>query len=266
MRQRLEERPLLGLRRQREQLLELVDDQEQLTVLGNHAPQREVDAADAPELLGEAVGVADRNPRRLSASSLYGAPPGSMVATNQAVRAGGPSGAQPGEQAGSNGAGLAGAGRPDQQHQPTPQTVAGQAREYVVDERRATEVVLRVGLVERAQTLVRVARRGASAGSRAPSAASTCSVSSSTVQPVGRHEQCGQFRRDVASGQRLADQRRERAHVVLGRGRVRSAQPEVGEDRLAGGVVQHVVDRQPAVHEAERPPRRREPLRAARPV
>ena len=42
----LEERPLLRLRRQREQLLELVDQQQQLTTLGDHAPQGAVDPLD----------------------------------------------------------------------------------------------------------------------------------------------------------------------------------------------------------------------------
>ena len=87
MRQGLEERPLLGLRRQREQLLELVDHQQQLAALGNHLPQGAVDAVDGRELRAPARWC--RRPRsslRLCASSLYGAPPGSIVATNQRVR------------------------------------------------------------------------------------------------------------------------------------------------------------------------------------
>ncbi len=113
MRQRLEERPLLGLRRQREQLLELVDDQQQLAVLGYHAAGGRGRCRRTP---ASCCGEADRcrRPRlarRLTASSLYGAPPGSIVATNQASEPLAPPARSRGSRPGPDGAGLAGARR-----------------------------------------------------------------------------------------------------------------------------------------------------------
>ena len=67
MREGLEERPLLGLRRQREQLLELVDHQQQLATLGDHLPQGAVDAVGGRELLAPARRC--RRPRSCSGSA-----------------------------------------------------------------------------------------------------------------------------------------------------------------------------------------------------
>ena len=156
----LQERPLLRLRRQGEQLLELVDQQQQLTTLGDDASQGAVDPLDPSELRGETGGVAHRDRAQALRQLLVRRSAGQHGRDEPALRPGSPAGAQPRKQAGPDRTRLAGAGRPDQQHQPAAQPRARQPGRHLVDQRGAAEVVLGVRLVERPQAPIGVASAG----------------------------------------------------------------------------------------------------------
>ncbi len=157
----VEERPLILLTGQGEQLLELVDDQQQLAVAGHErgAPPDRCHPRRRRARRPSRSVSATATRRRLSASSLNGEEPGSIVVTNHCARPGNVPATDPRQQPGPHDAGLARPRTADDQHEPCPQVVAAEPGEDLVDEVGTAEEVGGVGLVERPQPLVRVRER-----------------------------------------------------------------------------------------------------------
>ena len=166
--QAVEERPLIPLGGEREQLLELVDDQQQLAAVGHEAADHAIDAAvPVGELVGEAGRLADGDvpqalgqllERRRARQHRRDEP---VPETRERHRGAPAAAARPARRW---------TCRSPTRRRPGPAAPAGRRRqpgEDLVDEVGATEEVGGVGLVERPQPLVRVGGASVDSGFRA---------------------------------------------------------------------------------------------------
>ena len=247
----VDERSTVAVGREREHLLELIDDEQQFGAVGQHRRQRAVDAVRCGEILGDRRAAPHRDLTQCARQLLHRHRTGHHRCDEPAVRTRQLTPAHPGQHTRSHEAGLPGARATDDEDQPTRHTVGGEAGDDLGGGVLASEEVLGVGLVEGEETLVRVVPPGWAGRAG-----------------LERHEQLLDEdidRRCVARGEgggddiahplvvdRATDQAGEGPHIVAEMPSCRRpAEVEIGQTWLATVVVQDVPRAHSAVHDTE---------------
>ena len=144
--------------RKREQLLELIHDEDELPSLAaSRAPRRPGGHATRPKDVAEAVGGRAAIRTRAVSSSSHGCAPGNISTTNTSLAAARPPLRSRGHQARTDDRGLSAAARPDDSEEPGSLAGLVQPREEALRELDPSEEVDGIRLGERAQAFVRVA-------------------------------------------------------------------------------------------------------------